>query len=75
MKIILYFKAGDPYGDMIRNLLKYHNVDFETFEITNNLEKIKEISGQYSTPVLQVDDKVFVGFDREKIKEVLGIKN
>ena len=74
MKITLYFKAGDPYSDMIRNLLKFHDVDFELIEVTGDKEKLKEISGQYSTPVLQIDDKIFIGFDREKIKELLELK-
>ena len=78
MKVIVYTKAGDPYSEMIKNLLKYYNVEHEIIEVSRNVEKLKtlrEISGQYNTPVLKVDDKIFVGFDREKIKEVLGIKN
>ena len=76
MKIKLYTRAGDPYSDMIKNLLKYHNVGFELVEVSRDQEKKKElflISGQYNTPVIQIDDKVYTGFDREKIKEFLGI--
>ena len=78
MKVTLYTKSGDPYSEMLKNLLKYYNIDHEIIEISRNqekLEKLKEISGQYNTPVLKVDDKIFVGFDREKIKEILDIKN
>lgn len=77
MKIRLYIRAGCPYCDMVKNLLKYHNVDFESVEISRNLEKqkeLQELSGQCTTPVLIIDDKVFIGFDREKIKEVLGLE-
>jgi len=78
MKVTLYTNAGDPYSEMLKNMLKYHKIDHEIIEVSRNidkLEKLKEISGQSNTPVLAVDDKIFVGFDREKIKEVLGIKN
>ena len=78
MKITVYTKAGDPYSDMLKNLLKYYEIKHEIIEISRNEEKLRivqEISGQYNTPVLKIDEKVFVGFDREKIKEVLGIKN
>ena len=78
MEIKLYVKAGDPYSDMIKNLLKYHNITFELIEISRSLEKQKElyeISGQTNTPVIKIGDKVYAGFDRQKIKEILGIKN
>ncbi|MFH1592298.1 MAG: glutaredoxin family protein [Candidatus Woesearchaeota archaeon] len=76
-KIKLYTKTGDPYSDMVKNLLMYHRVECEFVEVSRNLERQKElfeISGQTNTPVLKVDDKVYTGFDREKIKEILGIK-
>ena len=76
MEIKLYVRTGDPYSDMLRNLLKFHNIVFDTIEISRDAEKRREmyeISGQYGTPVIKIGDKVFSGFDREKIKEVLGI--
>lgn len=76
MKVKLYTRAGCPYCDMTKNLLKYFEVEFENIEISRDFEKQKELqnlSGQCTTPVLQVDDKFFIGFDREKIKEILGI--
>lgn len=78
MDIKLYIKAGDPYSDMFRNLLKYYNLEFEVIEVSRNPEKqeeLREISGQERTPVLKYGEKVFIGFDREKIKELLGINN
>ncbi|MEK6826695.1 MAG: glutaredoxin family protein [Nanoarchaeota archaeon] len=77
MQVRIYVKTGDPYSDMVKNLLKYYEVEHETIEVSRNQEKLKElleISGQTNTPVLVVDDKVFAGFDREKIKEILGLK-
>ena len=77
MKITVYLKTGDPYSDMLKNLLNYHKVEFDSIEVSRNSEKQKElfeISGQYNTPVIKIDDKVFVGFDAVQIKGVLGIK-
>jgi len=77
MQIKLYTRTGDPYSDMVKNLLKYYNIEFEVIEVSRNIEKQKElykISGQINTPVLKIDEKVYTGFDREKIKEILGIK-
>lgn len=75
--IKIYSKGNDPYSDMLKNMLKYHSIEFENIEVNNKETKreLLEVSGQENTPVLIVDDKVFVGFDRIKIKEVLGIKD
>jgi len=78
MKVKIYTKNNDVYSDMIRNLLKTNNIEFEMVDVSRNKDRFKEmqeISGQANTPVIQIDDKVFLGFDREKIKEVLGLSN
>ena len=33
-----------------------------------------EKSGQMGVPVVEIDDKVIIGFDKEKIVELLNIK-
>lgn len=65
----------DPYSDMLRNLLKYYNVEFENIPVITQEDKRKlmEISGQDKTPVIEVNGKIFCGFDREKIKELLKL--
>ncbi|MEK6904248.1 MAG: glutaredoxin family protein [Nanoarchaeota archaeon] len=75
-KVRLYFIAGDPYCEMIRNLLKFHNVDFEMIEVSVNKEakrEMAELSGQENVPVICVDGRAFVGFDFEMLKKVLGL--
>jgi len=74
--IKVYSRNNDPYSDMLRNLLKFYQISYENIEVSKDKKALKEmidISGQSTTPVLVVEDKVFVGFDREKIKEVLGL--
>ncbi len=74
--VIVYSKSGDPYSDMLKNLLQYNNIPFENIEVSNKPKLLKKISGQTAvTPVLDVKGKIFVGFDREKMREVLGIKS
>lgn len=74
--IKVYSRCDDPYSDMLKNLLRFYQRPYENIEVSKNenaLKEMKEISGQLNTPVLVVDDKVFIGFDREKIKEILGL--
>ena len=76
MMLKVYSRNDDPYSDMLKNLLKYYKLPYDNLEVSRNKEALKEmieLSGQATTPVLAVDDKVFIGFDREKIKEILGI--
>ena len=76
MHIKVYSRSDDPYSDMLKNLLKYYGLPYENVEVSRNNEAFHEmlqVSGQQKTPVLVVDDKVYVGFDRELIKSILGI--
>ncbi len=77
MQIKVYSSSQEPYSEMLRNILKYNNVEFENFDIKdpkNKEEMLKKTNGQNITPVLEVDGKIFIGFDRVKIKEIVGIK-
>ena len=77
MKIKVYASNKEPYSEMLRNILKFNNVEFENLDIKdpkNLKEMLQKTNGVNTTPVLEVDGKIFIGFDREKIKEVLNIK-
>ena len=38
------------------------------------LEKMVAISGQMGVPVVEIDGNVVIGFDKEKIDELLNLK-
>ncbi len=76
MKITVYSRSGDPYSDMLKNMLKYYSIEFENIEVSRNPDALSQLikeSGQDSTPVLVVDGKVYVGFDHALMKQILGI--
>lgn len=74
MEIKVYSKTGDPYSDMLKSLLQYNEIDFENIEVSNKPVLLQEISGQDKiVPVIDIDGKIFIGFDREQIREVLGL--
>lgn len=74
MEIKVYV-GDDPYSDMVKNMLQYYNMEFENIPIRTEEDKRKlfEISGQDKTPVIDVNGKIFCGFDREKIKAILKL--
>jgi glutaredoxin len=62
---------------MAKDFFISKGVVFEDFDVSSNLEKRKEMldkSGQMGVPVIIIDDKMVVGFDKPKIVEILGIK-
>ena len=76
MQIKVYSSSKEPYSEMLRNILKYNNIEFENMDIKdprNLKEMLDKTNGQKTTPVLEIDGKIFIGFDREKIREVLGL--
>ena len=76
MVVKVYSRAGDPYSDMLKNMLKYHGVEFENIEVSRSeeaLRRLVEESGQVSTPVIVVNGKAYVGFDHQMIKQILGL--
>lgn len=52
--------------------MEYTDVDVSVNE--KELEEMVEISGQMGVPVIDIDGNIIIGFDREKVDELLGIK-
>jgi glutaredoxin 3 len=62
---------------MAKDFLKEKGIEFQDFDVSQDLEKRKEMidkSGQMGVPVILIDDKLIVGFDKPKITELLDIK-
>lgn len=77
MQVKVYTRNDDPYSQMVKSLLQYYHISFVNLEVSRDQEIMQDmikISGQSSTPVLVIGEKVFCGFDRELIKQVLGVE-
>ena len=62
---------------MAKDFFKEKNVEFVDYDVSTDLEKRKEMmdkSGQMGVPVIVIDDKIIVGFNKPQIVEKLGIK-
>jgi glutaredoxin len=62
---------------MAKDFLTSKGIPFEDFNVATDLEKRKEMmdkSGQMGVPVILIEDQLIVGFDREKIVQLLDIK-
>lgn len=76
-KITIYTTPSCVYCKMTKEFFKENNVEYEeknVAEDTSAGEKMVQISGQMGVPVIDIDGKIIIGFDKEKLKEILGIK-
>jgi glutaredoxin-like YruB-family protein len=53
-----------------------NNVSYTEFDVASDQEKRQEMidmTGQMGVPVIRIDDDVIVGFDEDKVKELLAV--
>ncbi len=65
-----------PFCIRAKQFLSENNIAFENFDVSLDQEKANEMiqkSGQMGVPVLDIDGEIIVGFDKEKIKQALGL--
>jgi len=73
-KVIVYSTKSGPYCIMVKDYLKHEKVNFEDIDVGSNHDKAQEMiekSGQYGVPVVELDGKVIIGFDKHKIEQTL----
>lgn len=53
-----------------------NNIAFTDHDVASDMDKrteMIELTGQMGVPVIKIDDDIIVGFDEDKIKELLKI--
>ena len=74
-KVIIYSPPTCHFCHMAKEYFKSKNIAYEDIDVgPGNIEKQKELiqkSGQYGVPVIFIDDKMVLGFDRPKINQLL----
>ncbi|NOX97002.1 MAG: glutaredoxin family protein [Nitrospirae bacterium] len=71
----IYSTPTCPYCLRAKAYLKEKNVSFEDIDVSTNQEAADEmikISGQMGVPVIVVGDVIMVGFDKNKLEELLA---
>lgn len=75
-RIVIYSTPTCPFCIRAKQFLKDNNIAFDDVDVSSNEEAGRvmiEKSGQMGVPVLDIDSQIIVGFDREKIKNALGL--
>jgi len=74
--VIVYSTPTCPFCIRAKQFLKENNIAFQDIDVSVDHAKAQEMikkSGQMGVPVLEIGGDIVVGFDKEKIKEKLGI--
>ena len=75
-KVKIYSTSTCPFCVRVKQFLKDNNIVFEDIDVSKDqaqAELMVEKSGQIGVPVLDIDGDIVVGFDKEKIKNLLGL--
>ena len=65
------------YCASLKQFLKEHNIEFEDIDVFKDKVAQEEMirkSGQMGVPVVEIDSEIIVGFNKNKIIELLNIK-
>ena len=74
MKVIIYSTPTCPYCLQVKNYFESKNIDYTDIDVSSDqksAEEMVDLSGQMGVPVIKIDDKIIIGFDKNKIDELL----
>jgi glutaredoxin-like protein NrdH len=80
MAVMVYALSTCPYCKMAKTFLDEGGVDYESVDVdlmegderASTIAKVKELSGGTSFPVIDIDGEVIVGFNKVRMKQLLG---
>jgi glutaredoxin-like YruB-family protein len=78
MEVKVYSTPTCTYCYALKSFLNEKNIDFKDIDIAADAEKQEEIvkkTGQMEVPVIEINGEFIVGFNKEKIKGLLNIKD
>jgi len=76
MEVIVYTTPACPYCVLVKNFLKQNNVKFREIDVSKDKTLADELvkkSGVMSVPVTEIDGKIVVGYNIEKLRELLKL--
>jgi glutaredoxin-like YruB-family protein len=75
MTITVYSTPTCPYCKLVKEYLREKGYEFTEIDVSANHDaaiKMVKISGQMGVPVIDVDGKVIVGWNKSALEEILA---
>jgi glutaredoxin-like YruB-family protein len=76
-KVVIYTTPECAYCKITKEFFRKNNISYEEKDVSVNdkaREEMVEKSGQLGVPVVDIDDKIIVGFDKEMLSKLLNVK-
>jgi len=76
-KVVIYTTPECAYCKMAKEFFRQNNISYEEKDVSVDdkaREEMVEKSGQLGAPVVDIDGRIIVGFDKEALSELLGVK-
>jgi len=76
-KVRVFSTLSCPYCVTLKEFLKENKVEFEDINVAEDAQSREEMikkSGQMGVPVVEINGEIVVGFDKEKITELLNLE-
>ncbi len=77
MAVIVYSTPTCPFCKMAKDFLKQNKIQFTDVNVAADKAKAQEMierSKQMGVPVIDVNGKMIIGFDKPALEKALGIK-
>jgi len=78
MKVIIFTTPACSWCRAVKNYLKKHKIKFKEVDVTKDFRAAKDMvrrTGQQGVPVILINNRPIVGFDKPKINRYLNIKD
>lgn len=75
-KVKVYSTPTCAYCLALKNFLKENNIDFEEVDVASDFKAREEMikkTNQMEVPVVEIENKIVIGFNKEEIKKLLNI--
>ncbi|HDM32308.1 MAG TPA: glutaredoxin [Deltaproteobacteria bacterium] len=76
-RVIVYTSPHCPWCNREKTYLMQNRIPFREIDVSKDqsaADRLVRKSGQLGTPQTEINGKIVVGFDKEKLDELLGIK-
>lgn len=76
-KVEIYSTPTCHFCDLAKEYFAKNNIEYTGYNVAEDQEKraeMVEMTGQLGVPVIRIGDDVVIGFNKEKIAELLEIK-
>ena len=75
-QVSIYSTPSCAYCKLAKEHFKKNNITYTEYDVASDIAKRQEMldkSHQFGVPVIDIDGKIIVGFDKTKIDQLLGI--